>query len=338
MILYDPTIPASLKEFGILIPINDSRASRTFLALLEDQGLQAIQSLWHRDQIVETVTKEDLLQVHSKEYVARLFSDELEQEIISTYELIDARGNYYRYAPDTATRPLAKLFERTLLKAAGTYQGAKLAMEHGFSYCFTGGAHHAQYNYGNGFCVINDIVIAARKLQAEQALTTVWVIDVDAHKGDGTAALTEHDDTICTLSVHMARGWPLDGAKTLPDGTVNPSFIASDIDISIESGEEDTYIPRLHSGLIQLDQMGYPDLAIVVCGADPYEHDELPSAKLLQLTLKQMLERDRLLYSWLHQREIPALFLAAGGYGDDVWRVYEQFLRWVLQQRFDHLL
>jgi hypothetical protein len=76
--------------------------------------------------------------------------------------------------------------------------------------------------------MINDIVIAARKMQAEKGIEKIWVIDTDAHKGDGTAAITAGDDTIVTLSVHMASGWPLDGPQTLSNGTDNPALIPSD--------------------------------------------------------------------------------------------------------------
>lgn len=334
MILYDPSIPASLTEFGILIPIRNSRALNTFQALLADPELKFRQKDWHWNRIVETLTRDDVLRVHSAGYVERLYKAGLEREIIATFELIDAEGKYYRYAPETATRPLSDLFQRILIKSAGTVQAARLALQHGFCFSFTGGAHHAQYDFGNGFCLINDVVIAARKLQFEKKVSRIVVIDVDAHKGDGTAALTEGDDSIRTMSVHMARGWPLDCPALLADGRVNPSFVPSDIDIPIESGEEQYYLARLGTGLRQLTEGKAVDLAIVVCGADPYEKDELPSAALLKLSLSQMFERDKMIYNWLIERNIPAVFLMAGGYGDDVWRVYAQFLRWALRQRY----
>ncbi|MBU1566153.1 MAG: histone deacetylase [Proteobacteria bacterium] len=338
MILYDPRIPASLIEFGIQIPVRDSRSIKTLQALLDDDKLKSLQKHWHIDRIVETLTREDLLRVHSAEFVDRLYSTALEQEIISTFELIDAEGKYYRYAPETATRPLTDLFERILVKDAGTVQAARLALQHGFCFSFTGGAHHAQHGFGNGFCLINDIVIACRKLQFEKQVERAWIIDVDAHKGDGTAALTTGDDSIRTLSIHMASGWPLDGPVLLADGQANPSFVPSDIDIPIESGEEPYYLERLRTGLQQLEEGGAADLAIVVCGADPYEEDELPSAALLKLSLEQMMARDRMIYSWLQERKIPAVFLMAGGYGDEVWRVYAQFLLWVMHQRYGHII
>ena len=224
-----------------------------------------------------------------------------------------------------------------VIKAAGTVQASRLALQHGFCFFFAGGAHHAQHDFGNGFCLLNDIVIASRKLQFEKKVDRVWIIDVDAHKGDGTAALTAGDDSIRTLSVHMARGWPLDCPALLADGRPNPSFIPSDIDIPIESGEEPYYLERLGGGLRKLEEGGAADLAIVVSGADPYEKDALPSTIPLKLSLIQMFERDRLLYIWLKDRNIPAVFLMAGGYGDDVWQVYAQFLLWALHQRYKHI-
>jgi len=330
MILYDPTIPAGLLEFGILIPIRDSRATKTFEALCSDPHVGPHRDLWHRDRISETLSKEDLLRVHSAEYVARLYSDQLKDEIISTFELIDSEGRYYRYAPEQASRPLEELFERIRIKVAGSIQCARLAKTHGFCFYFSGGMHHAHYDHGSGFCLINDIAITARKLQAEGVVRKIWIIDVDAHKGDGTAALTADDASITTLSIHMAHGWPLDGPPVLPDGRPNPCFIPSDIDIPIAKGEEAHYLERLEQGLNQLEGLGEPDLAIVVSGADPYEKDELPSTEGLKLTLDQMLGRDRLIYQFLRKLRVPAAYLMAGGYGDQVWEVYARFLLWAL--------
>lgn len=334
MILYDPNIPASLYEFGIQIPIHDSRATHTLEVLRRDPHLGPDPNRWHTDKITETLNREDLLRVHSPEYVRRLYSDKLEETILATYELIDPGGNYYRYAPEQATRPLTDLFERILGKAAGTVQSARMALNQGFCYYFSGGMHHAHRNHGSGFCLINDIVIAARKLQAEARVQKIWIIDVDAHKGDGTAALTAADNTIHTLSIHMAQGWPLDGPAILAGGSPNPAFIPSDIDIPMEAGEDIHYVDRLKAGLFQLEQFGTADLAIVVSGADPYEKDELPSTAGLKLSLDQMLSRDQLVYTFLDQRRIPAAFLMAGGYGKETWRVYTQFLSWVLRTRY----
>jgi acetoin utilization deacetylase AcuC-like enzyme len=317
-------------EFGIEIPVLYSRVLNTFEYLKSHEILGPKIDQWHIRKIEETICRNDLLRVHSEDYVERLFSDGLENEIVNTFELVDAAGNYYRYNPDRATLPLTQLFNRILTIVAGTVQSCRVALVKDFCFAFSGGMHHAQHAYGAGFCMVNDIVIAIRKLQAEGLIHTVWVIDIDAHKGDGTAALTKGDATITTLSIHMANGWPLDGDEYDQGGNFNPSFTPSDIDIPMAKGEDHLYIPRLQEGLKRLDRWAQPDLAVVVSGADPYFKDELPSTSDLKLSLAQLKERDLLTYNFLKERDIPRAYLMAGGYGESCWEVYAQFLEWAL--------
>ena len=128
----------------------------------------------------------------------------------------------------------------------------------------------------------------------------------------------------------MAHGWPLDGAEYDSAGHLNPSFIASDIDIPMARGEDHLYVARLEEGLNKLASFPKPDLAVVVCGSDPYEKDELPSTGDLKLSLEQLKARDRLVYRFLKDRGIPGAFVMAGGYGENSWQVYTQFLEWAL--------
>ena len=333
MILYDPAVPVGLLEYGIQIPVNDSRTRKTYAFLKNDPKLGPAVGHWHQDRIQAAVTKKDLLRVHTPAYVDDLYSGGLERRLLAAYELIDIDGNYHRYDPRQARRPLTDLFRQTLLKAAGSFQCAEMALANGFCYYYAGGAHHAHADFGHGFCLINDVVIAARKMQAERPVRKVWIVDTDAHKGDGTAALTAGDASIVTLSIHMAHGWPLDGPPTLADGSANPSFIPSDIDIPIAAGEEALYVDRLQQGLGRLASSGPADLAIVVSGADPYAKDELPSASKLQLTLDQLLARDQLVFRFLKKTGVPAAFFMAGGYGDHVWEVFARFLAWALPEQ-----
>ncbi len=330
MIIYDPNMKEGLVEFGIEIPLSRSRAATTFAKLARHPSLAPRIGQWHINCINETITRADLLRVHSDAYVARLYSDQLEDEIIKTFELIDENGRYYRYNPNNATHPLTQLFDRLLFKVAGTVQCCREALKKDFCFTFGGGMHHAKRGYGAGFCLVNDIVIALRKLQAENLIRSAWVIDLDAHKGDGTAVLTEEDSSITTLSIHMANGWPLDSDAYDDQGRLNPSFVSSDIDIPVAAGEENKYVARLEEGLDNLIRNGPPDIALVLAGSDPYEKDELPSTAELKLSLAQLKERDQLVYHFLKSQQIPRAYVAAGGYGEHSWEVDWQLLQYAL--------
>ena len=108
MILYDPDDRMGFIEFGIEIPIFDSKASRAFDVLRKDPELGPRRQGWHAAHITETLSKADLTRVHGHGYIDRLFSEDLEKEIVRTYELIDDAGRYYRYNPQKARRPLAR--------------------------------------------------------------------------------------------------------------------------------------------------------------------------------------------------------------------------------------
>jgi acetoin utilization deacetylase AcuC-like enzyme len=333
MLLYTPRRRAPLIDYGILIPVAPGKADRILEALRASPALGPREAEWHVERDGSTMGREDLLRAHTGRYVDELFSDRLEAAILKAYELIDASGRPHRYDPSRATRPLSELLEGALENAAGTYQCCLEALGRGFCFYLGGGAHHAHADFGHGFCPINDSVVALRRLQAEGRAGRVWVIDVDAHKGDGTAAITSGDPSIVTLSLHMARGWPLDGDERDEQGRLNPSFVPSDIDVGIEAGEEPQYLGRLAAALERLGSGPRPDLALVLAGADPWEMDELPSTQLLRLSAGQMLERDMMIYRFLERRAIPAAFLMAGGYGAHAWQVYPRFLEPVLTQR-----
>jgi acetoin utilization deacetylase AcuC-like enzyme len=334
-IIYDAGIKSGLMEYGIEIPVSDTKAKRAFGHLASHPVIGRYVKKWHIRKIRERISKRDLLRVHSKEYVGNLFGSGLESEIVRAYELIDEKGNWHRYDPTKARLPLSDLFKnRALRRVAGTYACAKTALDTGFCFFFGGGSHHAKRDYGEGFCVINDIVVALRRLQAEKRIFQAWVIDVDAHKGDGTSCLTFGDDSITTLSIHMEHGWPLDKLELDKNGVPEPSFTPSDIDIGIPEGGDNFYVQRLEEGLRTLGSMSKPDLALVVLGSDPYEKDELPSTAGLRLSLEQLKERDIAIYEFCKARNIPQAHVMAGGYGESSWIVYAQFLEHLLNLQY----
>lgn len=341
MVLHDLTPRRPIAAYGIDIPITGSNEERTLDYLLSRDDIAARRDRWLRQELLKPLDREAIVRVHETAYTDRLLAEPgqpspsglsagvSELEIMRTFELLNPDGSYYRYSPDAAECSLCELRDQSLRHAAGTTRGAELCLDadDGFCFYFGGGMHHGQYDFGEGFCPVNDLVIAVRALQTAGRVETAWIIDVDAHKGDGTAALTRDDETIRTLSIHMAQGWPLDQPRTLPDGRPNPSHIPSDIDVPIDVGEEHTYLPRLAEAMEELERRyPLPDFLLVVDGADPYERDQLPSTTLLKMRRDQLLERDTMLYRWSRDRTVPALFVMAGNYGYHSWEIYSQFL------------
>ena len=326
MILQIPGRGVPLSEYGIEIPSSPDRVARILEILRGHEKIGPLESSWLIGDDGSTVTKTDLLRVHTADYVEALFSDRVEDILVQIFELIDENGNYHRYNPERATRPLSGMFDRSLRGLTGTYQCCKRAMEKGFCFYFGGGGHHGHASFGHGFCVLNDIMIGLRKMQAEDRIGTAWVIDVDAHKGDGVAAITQGDSSMVTLSAHMAHGWPLDLPEIRDDGTRHPSYTSSDIDVPVDQGEESEYVPRLRAALEKLAEYPRPDLALVELGADAYEKDGLESTQILKLTLEQMNARNRLIYEFLTDRNIPSAYLMSGGYGLHAWEPYPDFL------------
>jgi acetoin utilization deacetylase AcuC-like enzyme len=369
MILYDPGLNMVYKEYGIMLPISPSRADRimAFLkqALVEQPNLGPVYTAAEAlDFLGETgfagntapensvISRRDLERVHAQEFIAALYEDEpdaggLVRALLNAWELIDPQGRPNRYEPDRAVKPLQALFRTVLLQVGGTYLAARLALSGTetagappFCYYLGGGMHHGRYDHGAGFCLVNDIMIAARKLQAEHRAALIWVVDVDAHKGCGTAELVQFARErgelgrkqgstildILNLSVHMARGWPLDEDAAQPG---RAPCIPADVEIPIEAGTEASYIPKLAQGLQQLEGLSggaKPDLVMVIDGADPYEHDGLPSSSLLKLSLEQCVQRGQLIYGYLRERNLPSVWIMAGGYGERAWEPVAYFL------------
>lgn len=321
-IYHDPASNLNLTKYGIQIPLTDDRDSKIYHFLLSKKIPVEVLDTSHLN-----LSRSDLARVHSNQFLDKLFGprEKIEECIIEAFELINERGEFHRYDPTTAKAPLRELLDSVLLKTKGTMLAVKAALEGEDSFFLGGGFHHAMSFGGRGFCLINDIVIAARWAQQNLGAKLIWIIDVDAHKGDGTAEITQNDESIKTLSIHMAKGWPLDSGTS-----DSPWFIPSDIEIPITQEQSTQYLSKLEEGLHLLP--GQPDLAIIVQGSDPYEHDKLPSASLLKLSQEDMLKRDLLVWNFLKSRQIPQAYVMAGGYGDRVYEIYCQFLEKVAQK------
>ncbi|MBM3388572.1 MAG: histone deacetylase [Betaproteobacteria bacterium] len=207
--------------------------------------------------------------------------------------------------------------ERARRSVGGTIAAARAALHEGVSAQLAGGTHHAYAAKGSGFCVFNDVAVAARLMQAEWqrhrpgALLRVLVIDLDVHQGNGTASIFARDDSVYTLSLHGARNFPF---RKEP----------SDLDVELPDGcEDEAYLAALDGALEQVwaaHTRALPGLVFYVAGADPHEADRLGR---LKLSLEGLAERDHRVLQACGQRGIPLAVSMAGGYGHDIERTVD---------------
>ncbi|WP_026436906.1 histone deacetylase [Acidovorax sp. JHL-9] len=223
--------------------------------------------------------------------------------------------------------------ERARRSVGATIAACRAALAQGLAGSLAGGTHHAYADKGSGFCVFNDIAVAARLMQAEWQRgcsagvvppLRVAVIDLDVHQGNGTAHIFRCDASVFTLSLHGARNYPF--LKEV-----------GDLDVELPDGcADDEYLQALEQALDTLEQRFAPGLVLYLAGADPHVGDRLGR---LALSHDGLEARDRRVFDWAWQRRLPLAFTMAGGYGRDLadtlqaqmntWRVAQQYhARW----------
>jgi acetoin utilization deacetylase AcuC-like enzyme len=198
---------------------------------------------------------------------------------------------------------------RAALSAGGTWLAAKLAMAHGYAANAAGGSHHAMAAGGAGYCVFNDLAIAALRLLGERDVRRILIVDLDVHQGDGTAAILSGHADVATLSLHAEKNYPV---RKVP----------STLDIGLPDGtRDDAYLAALAPALDSMIARVRPDLILYQAGIDPHADDKLGR---LALTDAGIAARDALVARRAREHGIPLASTMGGGYGDDVamlgWR------------------
>jgi acetoin utilization deacetylase AcuC-like enzyme len=205
-----------------------------------------------------------------------------------------------------------RMVERSRRSVGATTAAARAALADGVALQLAGGTHHACADKGSGYCVFNDVAVAGRLMQAEvfrhqRRGLRLWVIDLDVHQGNGTAAIFRDDPSVFTLSLHGAKNFPFRKE-------------ASDLDVDLPDGCTDVpYLAALDGALAAAWERqlpgGAPGLAFYLAGADPHEGDRLGRLKLSDAGLA---ERDRRVLQFLRERGVPVAVTMAGGYGRDI--------------------
>jgi acetoin utilization deacetylase AcuC-like enzyme len=201
------------------------------------------------------------------------------------------------------------MVERSLRSVGATVAAVRSAMQHGASVNLAGGTHHAKRDRGGGFCVFNDLAVAARVYQTDWIANAgrigpkVLVIDLDVHQGDGTAEILATDPTVFTFSMHGAKNYPF--TKSV-----------SDLDIALPDGiDDDGYLKELDSALNHIDSLFSPNLILYVAGLDVHQADRLGKLSLSDSGIER---RDKLVLDWAAGRNLPVVAVMAGGYFPDL--------------------
>ena len=235
----------------------------------------------------EPISDEDVLRVHTEEYVQKLKTHTLSPMEQMRLEI--------PAGPETV--------RAFWLGAGGTLLAGRNALTDGFGANIGGGFHHAFAGHGEGFCMLHDVAIAIRRLQHEGIIRTAMTVDTDVHHGNGTAAIFAKDESVYTLSIHQENNYPSpkppsDMDMNLPDGI----------------GDED-YLVILSQGLDKALREFWPDIIFYIAGADPYYEDQLGG---LALTIAGLKKRDQLVFDYARRSGIPVAITLAGGYARHV--------------------
>jgi acetoin utilization deacetylase AcuC-like enzyme len=234
----------------------------------------------------EAASIEDVLLVHTDDYVSRLCNGTLTAKELRRLGLPWSES----------------LVRRSFYAVGGTIAAARTALVEGYSSNLAGGTHHSFADRGEGFCVLNDVAVAIRLLRKEGLIQRAAIVDCDVHQGNGTATIFAGDPDTFTLSIHGANNYPLFKARStldveLPDGTT-----------------DDEYLECLDSPLPAVFAAN-PDIVFYLAGADPYSGDKLGR---LALTIDGLRRRDVCVLRECYEREVPVVTVMSGGYGKDI--------------------
>lgn len=241
-------------------------------------------------------TDEQILRAHDAEYLEKVKAGGLSER--------EVRRIGFPWSPG--------MVERSRRSVGGTIEACRAALQDGLAANLAGGTHHAYPDHGEGYCVFNDVAVAARAMQDEGRLQQVVVLDCDVHQGNGTAAIFANDPSVFTFSIHGAKNFPFHKET-------------GDLDIALPDGTGDAeFLEALHAGLEQAIEDSQADLAIYIAGADPFYEDRLGR---MAVTKEGLLRRDRMVFDFCLAAGLPVAVVMGGGYAKNVEDVVDIHFR-----------
>ena len=250
---------------------------KRILAQLGDEAVEL--------SIPDPATDEEILRAHDVAYFQRFVSGELTAKEIRRVGL--------PWSP--------QIVQRARYSIGATIAACRASLDEGVAVNLGGGTHHAFGDHGQGYCWLNDSVIASRTMQAEGLAGKILIIDCDVHQGNGTADILKDDPTVFTFSIHGKNNFPYHKES-------------SDLDIELDDQTDDAaYLNALEKGLDEV--IPNADLVIYLAGADPYLEDRFGR---LSLTKGGLAQRDALVFQHCRRAGVPVAVTLAGGYAPQV--------------------
>jgi acetoin utilization deacetylase AcuC-like enzyme len=273
-------------SFAISLPENHSFPIAKYSLLrkqIADSSLFSPQDLC----ISRRATDAEITRAHDPDYLHRLYYGELTDKEVRRIGL--------PWSPE--------LVERARRSAGATIEACFAALNDRVAVHLGGGTHHAFSDRGQGYCVLNDSVIAARALQAKTHIKQVLILDCDVHQGNGTAAILQKDAAVFTFSIHGKNNFPYRKEK-------------SDLDIALPDDSDDqVYLDSLQKGIKASLKKAHAEAVIYLAGADPYKHDRFGR---LDLSKDGLADRDRMVLQYCHDAGLPVAITMAGGYAPNI--------------------
>jgi len=240
----------------------------------------------------EPLAEQHIVTTHDKTYWHRLVNLELTPSEI--------RKTGFPLSPE--------LVKREVIIMQGTLQAALFALEFGIGMNVAGGTHHAFTDRGEGFCLLNDIAIAANYLLLYKNINKVLVVDLDVHQGNGTAQIFSQEPRVFTFSMHSGHNYPFHKEK-------------SDLDIPLPDGTEDAaYLHTLKETLPKLLEEVQPQFVFYQSGVDILATDKLGRLKVSAAGCK---ERDRVVLETCKRNQLPVAVSMGGGYSQRIADIVE---------------
>jgi acetoin utilization deacetylase AcuC-like enzyme len=236
--------------------------------------------------------EEVILLTHQKVYLDKLLSQQL--------SAAEQRKIGFPQSPE--------LIKRELIITQGTIDASLYAIENGAALNIAGGTHHAFAERGEGFCLLNDMAIAANYLLKNGLSHKILIIDLDVHQGNGTAKLMENEPNVFTFSMHGATNYPFHKEK-------------SDLDVGLENGtNSETYLSILYETLPELLATVKPDFAFYLAGVDILNTDKFGK---IQVSIEACKQRDAFVFTQLKKKNIPVTVALGGGYSPEIKTIVE---------------